>query len=73
MVTAFPPAKIEPPLLEAYQSKVAPADAVALNKTGPGPVLALSTGILTIGKGFTVMLMVLEAMLPSATVIANLL
>ena len=73
VVTAFPPVKIVPPVLAAYQSNVDPEDAVALMITGPVPVLALSIGKLTTGSGCIVIVIVLDAKVPSIVVMAFLL
>ena len=52
--TPVPPDKTEPPEEAAYQSKVAPAEAVPDKLTVPVPVRAPSVVVSTVGSGFTV-------------------
>ena len=60
MVTPLPPVKTIPLVEAAYQSRVAPVEAVAPIITGPAPVLELSTAALAVGKEFTVIAMAAE-------------
>ena len=53
-VTPLPPANMVPPVEVEYQSIVAPADAEAPIISGPSPLLALSSGVLAVGKLLTV-------------------
>ena len=52
--TPVPPESTEPPEAAAYQSKVAPVDAVPERLTVPVPERAPSVVEVTVGRAFTV-------------------
>lgn len=61
LVTAVPPVIGEPPEVAAYQSSVAPADAVPARPTVPGPQIAAGVEEVTVGCALTVAVTVVRA------------